>query len=89
VGVPKLCWWIGFLLVGGIFVPHNILLRRMKQPGHKTQPFDWTVNEKFNLPIEYLKICTQRGWSPWPAYAMVLMLLTGVGFILLGLLWPR
>ena len=88
MAVPKLCWWIGFLLLGLIFVPHNIILRRLRDVGYKTEPFDWTVNGKLNLPIEYLKIRKQHGWSPWPVYSMALMLLIGVGLILLGLAWP-
>jgi hypothetical protein len=85
--VPKLCWCIGFLLFGLIMVPQNVILRRLRGVGYKTQAFDWTANGKFNLPVEYLKIRAQHGWSPWPVYSMVLMLLAGVGFILLGLVW--
>jgi hypothetical protein len=85
---PKLCWWIGFLMLGLIMVPHNIILRRLRGVGYKTEPFDWTVNGKFNLPIEYLKIRTQHGWSAWPVYLMPLLLVAGVGFIVLGLAWP-
>ncbi|MGA7915402.1 MAG: hypothetical protein WCA00_09220 [Candidatus Acidiferrales bacterium] len=85
---PAICWWIGFLLVGTIFIPHNIILRRMRGAGYKTQPFDMTLNGKFNLPVEYLRIRAQHGWSPWPAYLIPFMLLAGVGFILLGLFLP-
>ena len=74
-----------FLLLGLIFVPPNMILRRRKSVGYKTEPFDWTANGKLNLPIEYLKIRNQHGWSPWAVYLMVLMLLAGIGFILLGL----
>ena len=89
MGVPQLCWWIGFLVLGLIFVPHNMILRRWRGVGYKTEPFDWRAKAKFNLPAEYLKIRTQHGWSPWPVYSMVLMLLAGVGFTLLGLVWPN
>ena len=89
MAVPKLCWWIGFLLLGLILVPHNMILRRLRDIGYKTEPFDWTASGKLHLPFEYLKIRKQHGWSPWPVYLMVLMLLAGVGFILLGLAWPN
>ena len=86
--MPTLCWWIGFFLIGAIFIPHNVILRRMRTIGYKTEPFDWTPRGKFSLPAEYLRIRREHGWSPWPAYLMGLMLLAGVGFILLGLVWP-
>jgi hypothetical protein len=86
--VPELCWWIGFVLLVLIMVPHNVILRRLRKVGYKTEPFDWTATGKFSLPAEYLKVRAQHGWSPWPVYSMVLMLLAGVGFILLGLVWP-
>jgi hypothetical protein len=88
VAGSAICWWIGFLLIGMILVPHNVILRRMKDAGYKTQSFDLTINGKFNLPVEYLKIREQHAWSPWPVYLMALMLFAGVGFILLGLMWP-
>jgi hypothetical protein len=87
--MPALCWCIGFLLIGMIFIPHNVILRRMRAIGYKTQRFDWTMPGKFSLPAEYLKIRTQHGWSPWPVYLMGLMLVAGVAFILLGLAWPH
>ena len=81
---PAICWWIGFLLIGMILISHNVILRHMKDAGCKTQSFDLTINGKFNLPVEYLKIreLSMGGLSAGaPAFA-------GVGFILLGLMWP-
>ena len=89
MGEPQLCCWIGFLLLGLIFVPRNMILRRLRGVGYKTEPFDWRAKGKFNLPAEYGKIQTQHDWSPWPVYSMVLMLLAGVGFILLGFVRPN
>lgn len=75
---------VGFLLLGASAVLFVHIQFKMRQVGYKTyppfaRPYDWT------LPLEYLRIRSKHGWSPWPAYLAWPCLGIGILVLVLGL----
>ena len=58
----------GFLLIGvaGTLLVH-IQLKMVKR-GYKFPYRKYLAKRNFEVPRDYLRMRTQYGWSPWPAY---------------------
>jgi hypothetical protein len=75
---------LGFLLIGAYAVLFVHIQFKMRSVGYKTYPMvsrpsDW------GLAVKYLKIRSQHGWSPWPAYLLWPSLILGVVTLVVGL----
>jgi hypothetical protein len=62
------------------------MLLKMSQAGIKIAY--WRFEGKYKLPVEYLRVRKERGWSPWPAYPIWPFLALGVAALLGGVLLP-
>jgi hypothetical protein len=70
---------VGFLLtLASPFLFVHIQFK-MRTIGYKTYPL-FTRPSDYGLPLEYLKVRSQHGWSPWAAY-LILPCFVG-GFVL-------
>ncbi len=76
---------LGFCLLGasGAFSFHVLL--RMNRAGLFGFR-DWRWDSNFRLPVGYLKVREQNGWSPWPVYLSWICLALGFAALVGGLL---
>jgi hypothetical protein len=74
----------GFMLFGvsGMLLAHIQL--KMLKLGHKFPYAKYLTKSNWDIRGEYLRIRSQHGWSPWPAYLIWPAAATGVLFLLLG-----
>jgi hypothetical protein len=65
----------------------NVVLRRMKELGYKTGPFEnWRSPGTFERDArEYLRIRHEHGWSAWPLHLVWIMVLLGVALLVVGM----
>jgi len=74
---------LGFLLIGAFAVLFFHVQFKMREAGWSAYTV-FVSPQKLSLPIEYLKIRKQRGWSPWPAYLILPCLLAGIVLLVVG-----
>lgn len=75
---------LGFCLLGASGVLYFHMLLKMSRAGFDVNSF-WRASFKHKLPSNYLKIGTERGWSPLPAYLIWPCALLGVVALISGL----
>jgi hypothetical protein len=76
---------IGFLLIlGSAFLFVHVQFK-MRSVGYKTYPL-FTRPGDYALPLEYLKIRSQHGWSRWPVYLILPCFLLGFALVAIGML---
>lgn len=76
------CFAIGLLSIGCAWVPLNVVLRRLRDVGYKTGPFDFSSADRYvGFLREYLKVRARYGWSAAPAHIVWIMALVGGGLI--------
>ncbi len=75
---------LGFALIGVGSVMWWHLQLVMTRAGYKTRMFQQFPND-IGLPVQYLKVRSGHGWSPWPAYLIWPCLVLGILFLVGGL----
>jgi hypothetical protein len=56
----------------------------MRSIGYNTNPM-FTRPSDWGLPAKYLKVRSEHGWSPWPAYLLWPSLILGIVSLVVGL----
>ena len=76
---------VGFVFIGisGVLLAHIQL--KMVRVGNKFPYGKYLTRRGLGVPLEYLKMRGEHGWSPWPAYLMWPAAIIGVACLLLGL----
>ena len=72
-----------FLGVAGVLLAHIQL--KMVKLGYEFPYLKYLTKRNWEVPQEYLKMRTQHGWSPWPAYLIWPTAVIGVICLLVGL----
>jgi hypothetical protein len=75
---------LGFCLLGlgGVFSSHVLLkMNRARLFGFRDWRWDWSVR----LPVDYLKVRKQHGWSAWPVYLTWICFTLGMVALISGL----
>jgi hypothetical protein len=75
---------LGFLLIGTFSVLFVHIQFKMRSIGYKTYPLRSRPSD-WGLPAKYLKVRSQNGWSPWPAYLLWPSLALGLVSLVVGL----
>lgn len=74
----------GFSLVGVAAVLFFHVLLQMDRAGLRSLSF-FLPAKNWSVPVQYLKVRKQYGWSPWPVYLLWPCLLGGVACLVVGL----
>jgi hypothetical protein len=75
---------LGFCLLGAGAVLFFHMLLKMNRAGLNAVVWRGML-ASYRLHAEYLKVCKQRGWSPWPAYLVWPCFGLGFAAILTGM----
>jgi predicted benzoate:H+ symporter BenE len=79
---------IGFLLIGAsavlVFRIHHKLLKVGEDTSYLFIKIPKTAG--WTVPRAYLRAASKYGWSPWPAYAVWLCLVSGIVLLVAGLI---
>ena len=75
---------VGFLLVGTFSILFIHIQFKMRSIGYNTNPM-FTRPSDWGLPAKYLKVRSEHGWSPWPAYLLWPSLILGIVGLVVGL----
>jgi predicted benzoate:H+ symporter BenE len=78
---------IGFVLIGASAVLAFHLHRKLLEVGLDTSNLFFRVPNTavWTVPRAYLKARSKHGWSPWPAYAVWLCMVSGIALLIVGL----
>jgi hypothetical protein len=78
---------LGFILIGASAVLTFRLYRKLLEVGEDTSHLLMRIpnTAAWTVPRVYLKARSKHGWSPWPAYAMWLSLVSGIMLLVAGL----
>jgi hypothetical protein len=60
---------------------HYYLYLRLRDTGYNKSIFDFLLVE---VPVDYLRLRTKYGWSPWPAYLLWPALVAGLVLFVIG-----
>jgi hypothetical protein len=71
----------GIILLACFAIVHYYLYLRLRDTGYHKTIFDFLLVE---VPLDYLRLRTKYGWSPWPAYLMWPFLLIGAVLFVIG-----
>jgi hypothetical protein len=76
---------VGFIFIGisGVLLAHIQL--KMVRIGNKVPYGKYLTRQNFDVPLQYLRIRNQHGWSPWPAYLLWPAAVIGVVCLVIGL----
>jgi hypothetical protein len=74
---------VGFVLIFGSAFLFIHMQFKMRAVGYKTYPL-FTRPSDYALPLEYLRVRSKYGWSPWLVYLMPTFFLGGVALLLFG-----
>jgi hypothetical protein len=73
--------YVGIFLLASFAIIHYYLYLRLRDTGYSKHIFNFLLVE---IPVDYLRLRTKYGWSPWPAYLMWLVLLVGAVLFVIG-----
>jgi len=77
---------VGFIFIGiaGVLLAHIQL--KLVRVGNKVEYGKYLTRRNWDVPLQYLRIRGQHGWSAWPAYFMWPSAAIGVVCLVVGLL---
>lgn len=76
-----------FYLYAGMFLlacfasTHYYLYLRLRDVGYNKSILNFLL---FEVPLDYLRLRRNHGWSPWPAYLIWPTLLAGIALLVTG-----
>jgi len=75
----------GLILIGISGILSISIQLKLVRLGHKFPYSKYLTKSNWDLPQQYLRIRTEQGWSPWPAYLIWPAGIVGVICLLVGL----
>jgi len=78
---------VGFALLGASAVLAFRVYRKLLEVGEDASHLFATLpmTAVWTVPRAYLSACSKHRWSPWPAYAIWLCLVSGTALLVAGL----
>lgn len=77
---------LGFLLVGASGVLAYHIFTKLRVAGDRSHSsYSLPITLLWVLPQAYLRLRREQNWSPWPAYMMLITMISGLILFVVGL----